>query len=94
MSLTDIITLVVACEALVTSCVSAYEMLCQSKTAVRPVVVVLEKFTANANPEGEGRLLYMINMGNSMAINVRFHWNHETVLAEAGNFVERPFRKR
>lgn len=92
MSIAEIITLIVALAALVTSCVSAYEMVRQSRNAVRPAVVVLEKHTNNANPEGEGRSLFLVNMGNSMAMNVHiWEGDHIDLLNTAGDATEKTF---
>ena len=93
MSVIEIITLIIALAALVTSCVSAYEMTRQSKNAVRPAIVVLEKFTNNSAREGEGYSLYLVNMGNAMAMNVRVtpssRESYVAALGAAGRSTER-----
>jgi hypothetical protein len=70
MNPTEIITLIIALAALVTSAISAIEMIRQSRNAVRPAVVILEKYTNTSDPDGLGRSLYLVNMGNAMAMNV------------------------
>ena len=69
MSPTEAATLLIAMAALITSAVSAFEMMRQSKNAVRPALVVLEK-PSEAKNGGRGLSLYLVNMGNAVAINI------------------------
>jgi hypothetical protein len=70
MTPTEMITLVIALAALIASAVSATETLRQRRNAVRPVVVVLEKLTDNDKPDA-GYSLFLCNMGQAVAINIR-----------------------
>jgi hypothetical protein len=67
--MTELVTLTIACAALLTSAVSAYEMVLQRRNAVRPVLVLLDK-TAESADAAKGRALYLVNMGQAVAINV------------------------
>jgi hypothetical protein len=66
----ETITLVIALAALIASIVSAIETLRQRRNAVRPVVVVLEKWTDNEKHDA-GHSLFLVNMGQAVAINIR-----------------------
>lgn len=67
----DIITLVIALSALITSAVSAFEAYRQNQNSVRPVLVILEKLTDNNNSK-LGYSLFLVNMGHSLAMNITF----------------------
>jgi hypothetical protein len=63
------VTLFIAVAGLVTSAAVAFETWRQGRNAVRPVLVVLEKLTDNRQPE-LGYSLYLVNMGQAVALNI------------------------
>ena len=65
----DWVTLVIAVAGLVTSAAVAFETWRQGRNAVRPVLVVLEKLTDNREP-ALGYSLYLVNMGQAVALNI------------------------
>ncbi len=75
----EIITMVVALSSLVTSAVTAFEAYRQNKNSVRPVLVVLEKLTDNKKPK-LGYSIFLVNMGHSLAMNVRCEHNLEKLI--------------
>lgn len=88
MSPTETITLLIATAALVTSGVSAYEMVVQRKNAVRPVLVLLDKQVDNADPS-KGRAIYLVNMGQAVAVDIKVVGAQPDHLAEAAKKVMR-----
>jgi len=68
--LTDIGTLMIGVAALVASVVAYRESRRQGSNSVRPVLIVLDKYTDNSN-RALGRSLYLVNMGQAVAIDVR-----------------------
>jgi hypothetical protein len=85
MSPTEAATLLIAMAALITSAVSAFEMMRQSKNAVRPALVVLEK-PSEAKNGGRGLSLYLVNMGNAVAININIvRSNLEQIAFDSGD---------
>ena len=67
--MTEVVTLTIACAALLTSAVAAYETVLQRGNAVRPVLVLLDK-SADSDSPAKGRILYLVNMGQAVAIDV------------------------
>lgn len=88
MQVHEIATLLIALAALVTSGVTAYEAFRHNKNAIRPVLVVLEKYTDNKRPD-LGYSLYLINMGQALAMNIRFSANHVELIQD-GKIEEQP----
>lgn len=61
----------------------------QTDNAVRPVIVVLEKFTDNKNPAG-GRSLYLVNMGQAVAINIEIVHSNISAVVPTDSHEEAP----
>jgi hypothetical protein len=67
-------TMFVALAALLTSVYSVIEMRRQRQNAVRPVLVVLEK-RVDKTKKDSAHVLYLVNMGQAVAINTEVVWN-------------------
>lgn len=78
MESTELTTLIIALAALLTSVVSVLEMRRQRANDARPVLVVIEKHE-KADDTKTPLILYLVNMGNSVAMNIDVAWkcDHE-----------------
>ena len=63
-------TLSVALAALMASIVSVVEMVRQRRLDARPILVVIEKRQKSDNPKSP-LVLYLVNMGNAVAMDIR-----------------------